>query len=123
VTLDGNIVQGGNGAVGGSGGTGTGAAGAGGTADGGGIFLACNSGPKNAMSGTLTNCTVQGNSALGGFGPQGSGTEASGQGGGLDIALIDVTAFLDAATVAQITGNTASDGSAFDNIVGPYTLV
>jgi hypothetical protein len=33
-----------------------------------------------------------------------------------------VSVTLDAATVTQITGNTASDGAAFDNIVGPYTL-
>jgi hypothetical protein len=71
---------------------------------------------------TLTNCTAQTNSALGGFANGGSGTEASGQGGGLFISTNFISVFLDAATVAQVTGNTASDGAAFDNIVGPYTL-
>jgi hypothetical protein len=37
-------------------------------------------------------------------------------------ALFMLTVFLDAATVSQVTGNTASSGAVFDNIVGPYTL-
>jgi hypothetical protein len=117
-TVDGNTAQGGNGGAGGSGGGGTGLAGAGGAAFGGGQYL---DGISHTTA-TLTNCTVQTNSALGGFGAGGTGSEASGQGGGLFITPSGITVFLDAATVAQVTGNTASDGAAFDDIVGPYTL-
>jgi hypothetical protein len=72
---------------------------------------------------TLTGCAVQANNALGGFGSGGSGGQASGQGGGLYISADGVAVSLDSATVARVTGNTASSGAAFDNIVGPYTLI
>jgi hypothetical protein len=51
-----------------------------------------------------------------------AGCQASGQGGGIYITTEGVTVFLHAVTVAKVTGNSASDGAAFDNIVGPYTL-
>jgi len=63
---------------------------------------------------TLANCTVQENSALNGN-PYGHG-----EGGG--IYIYSGTVHVDGATLAQVTGNTASDGAAFDNIVGPYIL-
>jgi hypothetical protein len=71
---------------------------------------------------TLTNVTAQLNSALGGFGSGGSGSQATGQGGGIYITTGGIAVSLDSATVAQVTGNTASDGAAFDDIVGPYTV-
>jgi hypothetical protein len=52
-----------------------------------------------------------------------AGSQASGQGGGIYITTEGVTVFLHAVTVAKVTGNTASDGAAFDDIVGPYTLL
>jgi hypothetical protein len=61
----------------------------------------------------LTNCTVQDNSALG-------YDLGVGYGGGVYIAATGVS--LDAATVAQVTGNTASSGAAYDNIDGTYKL-
>jgi hypothetical protein len=73
---------------------------------GGGLYL--------SASATLTNCTVQDNSALG------YGQGAIGYGGGVYIAATGVS--LDAATVAQVTGNTASSGAAYDNIDGSYKL-
>jgi hypothetical protein len=73
---------------------------------GGGLYL--------AASATLTNCTVQGNSALA------NDPGAIGYGGGVYIAVTGVS--LDAATVAQVTGNTASSGAAYDNIDGSYKL-
>jgi hypothetical protein len=108
VTLDGNTAQGGSGGLGGAGGAG----------NGGGLYVA-----SRGATVTLTGCTVQANSALGGFADGGTGNQASGQGGGIFITTDGAAVMLDAATVAQVTGNTASDGSAFDNIVGPYTLI
>jgi fibronectin-binding autotransporter adhesin len=81
----------------------------GGGAFGGGLYLSID-------TATVTNCTVQGNSALAG----GSNKYGSpGEGGGLFINYGDVT--LDAATVKHLSGNTASSGAKYDNIVGPYT--
>jgi len=58
---------------------------------------------------------VQGNSA--GLGP------GTCEGGGIYIDTSTAGAVnLDAATVAQVTGNTASSGAAYENIVGPYVL-
>jgi hypothetical protein len=68
---------------------------------------------------TLTGDTVQGNNAQAGTG---SGTPGVGEGGGIYNATTGAALLLDSATVAQVTGNTASSGAAFDNIVGPYTL-
>jgi hypothetical protein len=56
-------------------------------------------------------------------GPGPSLSQASGQGGGQFITTDGVTVSLDAVTVAQVTGNTAAAGAAFDDIVGPYPLV
>jgi hypothetical protein len=87
---------------------------AGGGAYGGGLYLAC--------SATLTNCAVQGNSALVQGNPAlGIGVgDAVGYGGGLYITGNGVS--LDAATVAQVTDNTAISGAAYDNIDGPYAV-
>jgi len=96
----------------------------GGLAYGGGLFLDTNFGTAS-----LTNCAVQGNSASGN----------AGEGGGIFSGYVAYAfyyaqeyaasygagaghLYLDAATVAQVTGNTASDGAAYDNIVGSYTL-
>ncbi len=76
---------------------------------------------------TLTNCTVQTNSANINSAP------GDGQGGGIYIyagtyaigyqpGYVNTYVNLDAATVEQVTGNTASSGAAYDNIVGTYTL-
>ncbi len=75
---------------------------------------------------TLTNCTVQGNSASAAY-------TNPGEGGGIATEaliysaygyedVVDTTVSLDTATVAQVTGNTASSGAAYDNIFGPYVL-
>ncbi len=92
----------------------------GGDAYGGGAFLI-------GGTATLTSGTVQGNSSVG----------QAGEGGGIYIfygsypvglypegpfAYAYTYVYLDAITVAQVTGNTASSGAAYDNIVGPYTL-
>jgi len=92
-----------------------------GAAYGGGLFLF-------GGTTTMTNSIVQGNSASAGF--DGPGT---GQGGGIYIyagayyigwysGYVNTYVYLDTTTVAQVTGNTASDGAAYDNIVGSYTL-
>jgi len=78
---------------------------------GGGLFLDADYGTATLTAATLTSCTVQGNSA--------------GTGGGIYLLTdypYSATVYLDPATVAQVTGNTASDGSAYDNIVGSYTV-
>jgi hypothetical protein len=76
---------------------------------GGGLYVGAASGYNLDM----INCTVQSNSAL-------NSTGYAAEGGGLYIA--GGTVYLDAATVAKVTGNTASSGAAYDNIVGTYTL-
>jgi hypothetical protein len=80
---------------------------------------------------TLTNCIVQANSATASVA---NTVPSPGEGGGifvgheidgyLDISFVTggATVSLDAATVAQVTGNTASSGGTYENIVGPYTL-
>ncbi len=67
---------------------------------------------------TMTNSTLEGNVA--GYAAPDSVT-FPGEGGGLYLTA-GTTATLDPATVAQVTGNTASSGTAYDNIVGTYTL-
>jgi hypothetical protein len=80
---------------------------AGGTGIGGGLY---------ASGGTIsmTNATLENNIAA-------SSALHFGDGGGLYLAA-GTTATLDAATVAQVTGNTASSGAAYDNIDGTYKL-
>ena len=65
----------------------------------------------------MTNCTVKSNNAVG-VGPGVAGGNG-GNGGGICI-IASGRLYLDAATVAQTTGNTAS--TAYDNIDGSYTL-
>lgn len=82
-----------------------------GNAYGGGLYVS--GGTVNMTNATLTNNVAEN--------PTPSLSGAFGYGGGLYLAA-GTTAALDTATVAQITGNTASSGAAYDNIVGTYTL-
>jgi len=79
----------------------------GGGASGGGLYL-------SATAATMSSCIVQGNVA------QATGSGYGGEGGGVYISALPGSVGLDAATVAQVTGNTASSGAAYDDIVGPY---
>jgi hypothetical protein len=103
-TLNGNVAQGGNG------GSGSGLS-RGGSGLGGGLYV-------GGGTVTLTGDTLQSNKAHAGTGAP----PFLGQGGGIYIIPAETGVSIDAATVAQVTGNTASSGAAFDDIVGPYTL-
>ncbi len=92
----------------------------GGDAYGGGAFLI-------EGTATLTSGTVQGNSSVGQAGEGGGiyilyGSYSLGFPDGPISGYAYTYVYLDAITVAQVTGNTASSGAAYDNIVGPYKL-